>query len=110
MYENIVNKTEKNEFNEWTALRVELRAYKSNNTIQTTVLNNPAKLFEFFENEQIKLTEKQFYDLKIRKTKKFIEFLKEVDIDDCRDFLKIVELLGIKKIDFAYVYDRQRYG
>lgn len=25
MYENIVNETEKNEFNEWTALRVELK-------------------------------------------------------------------------------------
>lgn len=106
--------TIKHEDGTWEDLRIEIRVSLDWQTeIQTKVLNTPSLLFDFFEKEELKLQPKEYLDLKKRKGRKFLKFLKEIGFTDTRTLVRIVDNLGLErvsKVEVAYIYDMERYG
>lgn len=82
------------DFGSWTQLSLE-------------IVNRPLKLFKFFEDEKVELEEKYFTNMKIRKGKKFLKFLDDLQLRDAHIFCEMCKnnWKDIDRVKVAYVYD-----
>lgn len=106
MYENIKNVL-KDKYGDEEHLKIQITVCLDWRTeIKTIVRNNPVKIFDFFKEEKIELEETKMFNLKKRKGKKFLNFLKGLELTDIQLLNEIMKDRKFDSVYVGYAYDR----